>query len=122
MKGPLSEYAEHLRHLASQLDRYREPSPAPIQLVWHDVHNARWIEAMGDENLRNLMRKKFFALMTLAGIDDKEAQLELVGEILGTHSQRREPITSRAELTLAELGRVTQALQDWETIEGYANR
>ena len=116
-KGPMSEWATHLRHVADQLDAYQPAEPV-IHLVWADQS----LDGLdGAEETKKQMRKKYFALMRLAGLEgDKDTQLEVIEAILGRRTRRKEPITSRKDLTLAELGRVVQALDDWERIAGYA--
>ena len=115
--GPMHQIAEHMRHLATMLERYQPPAPE-ISMVWSDFD---WSGPQVDEHLYETLRRKYFALMSLAGITDREMQFEVIEAILGRATRRLEPIISRKDLTTAELARLCQALTDWETIEGYAS-
>lgn len=119
VSGPFGGWAETLRHVASELEHYQLPEPGPIPIVWTDFSFAHYTRGDVAETRAKLL-KQYFAAMTKAGITDKEAQLELIEDILGAYSQRRVPITSRKDLTISELGRIIQALSDWEKIEGYS--
>lgn len=114
---PLGNWAQHLRDIADQLEHFQPPMPA-IPIYWADTN---WDSAFDHGETRDMLRKKYFALCTLAGITDKKVQFEMIEDILGRVSRRQEPITSRSQLTVPELGRLTQALQDWETIQGYSS-
>lgn len=119
--GPLSQIGLQMEHLAKLVKDYRPLQMEPIPITWVDRSFEEWMDQGTAVETRTVLRKKFFALMSTAGITDKEVQLEVIEAILGRLSQRRQPITSRKDLTISELGRLTQALQDWETIEGYAS-
>ena len=116
--GPLALWSQHLRNVADQLERYH-PLPQPIPIVWHDQNYA--LTFSEPEDTRKALLRQYFALCNKAGITDKDAQLELIQDVLGQHTERTEPVRSRAELTVPELGRLCQALTDWERVEGYAS-